>query len=188
MNELRPEPTKHAHPACSKCTPCIPRATEREIFIDNLLVRVHFDFSRPALRHGSLNSLFQARHTHGGTTALQLPSRRALPSDCTRVDRLISSLHSLVLRDKSVNLGAEKSVGSPWAHQNGEPKKTETELDPEVNGAGSLPMAHFLTPKLTGSVISLIRTAIPRVSTFESPCLHLKSLSTSRRPMQKALN
>jgi len=33
----------------------------REIFIDNLLVRVHFiiKMSRLALRHGSLNSLFQ---------------------------------------------------------------------------------------------------------------------------------
>ena len=34
--------------------------TEREIFIDILLVRVHLiiEMSRPALRHGSLNSLF----------------------------------------------------------------------------------------------------------------------------------
>jgi hypothetical protein len=34
---------------------------EREILIDNLLARVHFiiEMSRPALRHGSLNSLFQ---------------------------------------------------------------------------------------------------------------------------------
>ena len=34
---------------------------EREIFIDNLLVRVHLiiEMSIPALRHGSLNSLFQ---------------------------------------------------------------------------------------------------------------------------------
>ena len=34
---------------------------EREIFIDSLLVRVHviIEMSRPALRHGSLNSLFQ---------------------------------------------------------------------------------------------------------------------------------
>jgi len=34
---------------------------KREIFIDNLLVRVHLiiEISRPALRHGSLNSLFQ---------------------------------------------------------------------------------------------------------------------------------
>ena len=34
---------------------------DREIFIDNLLVRVHLiiEMSRPALRHGSLNSLFQ---------------------------------------------------------------------------------------------------------------------------------
>ena len=41
---------------------------EREIFIDNLLVRVHLiiEISRPALRHGSLNSLFQV--------ALYLPS------------------------------------------------------------------------------------------------------------------
>ena len=41
---------------------------EREIFIDNLLVRVHLiiGMSRPALRHGSLNSLF--------LTALYLPS------------------------------------------------------------------------------------------------------------------
>jgi hypothetical protein len=33
----------------------------REIFIDNLLVRVHLiiEMSRPALRHGSLDSLFQ---------------------------------------------------------------------------------------------------------------------------------
>jgi hypothetical protein len=41
---------------------------EREISIDNLLVRVHLiiEMSRPALRHGSLNSLFQV--------ALYLPS------------------------------------------------------------------------------------------------------------------
>jgi len=41
---------------------------EREIFIDNLLVRVHLiiEMSRPALRHGSLKSLFQV--------ALYLPS------------------------------------------------------------------------------------------------------------------
>ena len=34
---------------------------EREIFIDNLLVLVHLviEMSRPALRHVSLNSLFQ---------------------------------------------------------------------------------------------------------------------------------
>ena len=34
---------------------------EREIFIDNLLVRVHsiIEMSGPALRHGCLNSLFQ---------------------------------------------------------------------------------------------------------------------------------
>ena len=34
---------------------------EREIFVDNLLVRVHLiiEMSRPALRQGSLNSLFQ---------------------------------------------------------------------------------------------------------------------------------
>ena len=41
---------------------------QREIFIDNLLVRVHLiiEMSRPALRHGSVNSLFQE--------ALYLPS------------------------------------------------------------------------------------------------------------------
>ena len=41
---------------------------EGEIFIDNLLVRVHLiiEMSRLALRHGSLNSLFQV--------ALYLPS------------------------------------------------------------------------------------------------------------------
>ena len=41
---------------------------EREIFIGNLLVRIHMiiEMSRPALRHGSLNSLFQV--------ALYLPS------------------------------------------------------------------------------------------------------------------
>jgi len=35
--------------------------SEREIFNDNLLVRVHLiiEMSKPALRHGSLNSLFQ---------------------------------------------------------------------------------------------------------------------------------
>ena len=40
----------------------------REIFIDSLLVRVHFiiEINRPALRHGSLNSLFKV--------ALYLPS------------------------------------------------------------------------------------------------------------------
>ena len=36
---------------------------EREFFVDNLMVRIHLIiemiFSRPALRHGSLNSLFQ---------------------------------------------------------------------------------------------------------------------------------
>ena len=46
----------------------VPRATlmrwgwcEREIFIDNLLVRVHLliEMRRPALRQGSLNALFQ---------------------------------------------------------------------------------------------------------------------------------
>ena len=41
---------------------------EREILIDNLLVRVNviIEMSRPALRHGSLNSPFQV--------ALYLPS------------------------------------------------------------------------------------------------------------------
>ena len=37
--------------------------TERKCFIDNLLVRIHLIiemiFSRPALRHGSLNCFFQ---------------------------------------------------------------------------------------------------------------------------------
>jgi hypothetical protein len=44
------------------------RSQEREIFIDNLLVRdrLIIEMSRPALRHGSLNSLFQV--------ALHLPS------------------------------------------------------------------------------------------------------------------
>ena len=47
---------------------------KREIFIDNLLVRVHFiiEMSRPALRNGSLNSLFQV--------AVYLPSSASLPS------------------------------------------------------------------------------------------------------------
>ena len=42
---------------------------EREIFIDNLLVRVHLiiEMSRPALRHGSLDSLLQV--------ALYIPSK-----------------------------------------------------------------------------------------------------------------
>jgi hypothetical protein len=42
--------------------------SEREIFIDNLLVRIHLiiEMNRPALRRGSLNSLFQV--------ALYLPS------------------------------------------------------------------------------------------------------------------
>ena len=50
----------------SKIPTC--QASEREIFIANLLVRVHLiiEMSRPALRHGSLNSLFQV--------ALYLPS------------------------------------------------------------------------------------------------------------------
>ena len=45
-----------------------PERLDREIFIGNLLVRVHFiiETSRPALRHGSLDSLFQV--------ALYLPS------------------------------------------------------------------------------------------------------------------
>ena len=47
---------------------CRTRQREREIFIDNLLVRVRLiiEMSRPALRHVSLNSLFQV--------ALYLPS------------------------------------------------------------------------------------------------------------------
>ena len=42
-------------------TMVIPSPSEREIFIDNLLVRVRLiiEMSRLALRHGSLNSLFQ---------------------------------------------------------------------------------------------------------------------------------
>ena len=49
-------------------TQVVAEAHEREIFTDNLLVRVHLiiEMSRPALRHGSLNSLFQV--------ALYLPS------------------------------------------------------------------------------------------------------------------
>ena len=45
-----------------------PGDREKEIFIDNLLVRVHLiiEMSRPALRHGSLNFLYQV--------ALYLPS------------------------------------------------------------------------------------------------------------------
>ena len=43
---------------------------ERESFIDNLLVRIHYhrddDFSRPALRYGSLNSFFQVAFYLGG--------------------------------------------------------------------------------------------------------------------------
>ena len=48
--------------------PAEPAPREREILIDNLLVRVHFiiEMSRPALRHESLNPLFQV--------ALYLPS------------------------------------------------------------------------------------------------------------------
>ena len=44
------------------------RLREREIYIDNLLVRVHviIEMSRPALRRGSLNFLYQV--------ALYLPS------------------------------------------------------------------------------------------------------------------
>ena len=44
------------------------REREREIFIDNLLVRVHLiiEMSRPALRHGNLSFLFRV--------ALYLPS------------------------------------------------------------------------------------------------------------------
>jgi len=46
---------------------------EREIFIGNLLVRVHLiiEMSRPALRHGSLNSLLRV--------ALYLPFRYLIP-------------------------------------------------------------------------------------------------------------
>ena len=48
----------------------LPRASrhflKKEFFVDNLLVRLHLlidDFSRPALRHGSLNSRFPGRLT-----------------------------------------------------------------------------------------------------------------------------
>jgi len=56
--------------SCTSAKSRVRRACspEREIFIDNLLVRVHLiiEMSRPALRRGSLNSLFQV--------ALYLPS------------------------------------------------------------------------------------------------------------------
>ena len=57
-----------------RCT----RVEEREIFIDSLLVRVHliFEMSRPALRHGSLNSLFQV--------ALHLPPELKSTAGVTR--------------------------------------------------------------------------------------------------------
>ena len=47
---------------------------KREIFVDNLLVRVHviIEMSRSALRHGTLNSLFQV--------ALYLPSCSGIAS------------------------------------------------------------------------------------------------------------
>ena len=55
-HHLKPETTRarQAYPSPSA-------VSEREIFTDNLLVRVHLtiEMSRPALRHGSLNSLFQ---------------------------------------------------------------------------------------------------------------------------------
>jgi len=59
---------------------------EREFFIDNLLVRIHLIvemiFSRPALRHGSLNSVSQValyllltrRHRAGPWHAVDLRS------------------------------------------------------------------------------------------------------------------
>ena len=48
----------------------VSKVREREIYTDNLVIRVHFiiEMSRPALRHGSLNSLFQV--------ALYLPSSK----------------------------------------------------------------------------------------------------------------
>ena len=60
--------TPKPHPS-SRHEPC----KEREIFIDNLLVRVHLiiEMRRPALRHGSLNSLFQV--------ALYLPCKDLQP-------------------------------------------------------------------------------------------------------------
>ena len=50
---------EHGHRAARQRS--LPAQREREILIDNLLVRVHIiiEMSRPALRHGSLNSLFQ---------------------------------------------------------------------------------------------------------------------------------
>ena len=44
----------------------IIRPPERKFLVDNLLVRIQDDFSRPTMHHGSLNSLFQV--------ALYLPS------------------------------------------------------------------------------------------------------------------
>ena len=61
--------SKVADGAAFACCFCFCQAwLEGEIFIDNLLVRVHLliEMSRPVLRHGSLNSLFQV--------ALYLPS------------------------------------------------------------------------------------------------------------------
>ena len=49
------EVSNERHPRSPPC------GREREIFVDNLLVRVHLiiEMSRPALRDGSLKSLFQ---------------------------------------------------------------------------------------------------------------------------------
>ena len=62
-----PVPTNHAAKGCLLSTSKILATSrigfrrKREFFIDNLLVRAHFIIqisSRPALRHGSLDSLF----------------------------------------------------------------------------------------------------------------------------------
>jgi len=66
--------------------------TEREIFIDNLLVRVHWiiEMSRPALRHGSLNSLFQV--------VLYLPSWQPTRSSGARRKRSKRAAKPLLTR------------------------------------------------------------------------------------------
>ena len=66
-------------PLCGRHT---RKVREREIFIDNLLVRVHLiiEISRPALRHGSLNFIFQV--------ALYLPSYGARSSHAKSGDCL----------------------------------------------------------------------------------------------------
>ena len=56
---VRPAP--HVYPSERRHCKASAALIEREILIDKLLVRVHFltEMSRPALRHGGLNSLFQ---------------------------------------------------------------------------------------------------------------------------------